>query len=172
MIGFVTIQRTGSGLMTEDRFYRLGQYKIIEKHNGALCWESYGGFSSVKGGKCFIEGDILFLGASETKEHGYLLLEFKEHLNKLPRWEKTRYYSPSNTIYSCKTGRRCLLEERDIEPDKGMERIKNNDYAEVTRDTRGVAAKHWIAPEVIIKIRRRASETLELFRYWLSKIRS
>jgi len=70
--------------MTEDRFYRLGQYKIIEKHNGALWWESYGGFSSVRGGKCFIEGDILFLGASETKEHGYLLLEFKEHLDQLP----------------------------------------------------------------------------------------
>ena len=68
MIGFVTIQPTGSGQMTEDRFYRLGQYKIIEKHNGALCWESYGGFSSVKGGKCFIEGDILFLGASKTKK--------------------------------------------------------------------------------------------------------
>jgi hypothetical protein len=92
VIGFATIQLTSIGQMTEDRFYRLGQYKIIEKHNGALWWESYGGFSSVRGGKCFIEGDILFLGASETKEHGYLLLEFKEHLNQLPRWQKTKYY--------------------------------------------------------------------------------
>ena len=158
--------------MTEDRFYRLGQYKIIEKQNGALYWESYGGFSSVRGGKCFIVGDILFLGASETKKHGYLLLEFKEHLDQLPRWEKTKYYSPSYTIYSCKTGRRCLLEERDIEPDKRMERIKSKDYAEVTRDTRAVVAKHWVAQEVIIKIRRRAAETLELFRDWLSKVRS
>jgi hypothetical protein len=158
--------------MTEDRFYRLGQYKIIEKQSGALWWESYGGFSSVKGGKCFIEGDILFLGAGKTKRHGYLLLEFKEHLNKLPKWEKTKYYSPSHTIYSCQTGRRCLLEERDIETDEGMERIKSKDYAKVTRDIRGVAAKHWIAPEAIIKIRRRAAETLEMFRDWLSKIRS
>jgi len=158
--------------MKEDRFYRLGQYKIIEKHNGALWWESYGGFSSVRGGKCFIEGDILFLGAGETKDHGHLLLEFKEHLDQLPRWEKTKYYCPSYTIYSSKTGRRCLLEERDIEPDRGTPRIRNNLYAEVTRDSRGVAAKHWIAPEVIIKIRRRAAETLELFRDWLSKIRS
>jgi len=157
--------------MTEDRFYRLGQYKIIEKHNGALCWESYGGFSSVKGGKCFIEGDILFLGASETKKHGYLLLEFKEHLDQLPRWEKTKYYSPSYTIYSCKTGRRCLLEERDIEPERGMERIKNNDYSEVKKD-RGILAKQIVTTEVIIKIRRRATETLELFRHWLNKIQS
>jgi hypothetical protein len=161
--------------MTEDKFYRLGQYKIIEKPSGELCWESYGGFSSVKGGKCFIEGDILFLGAGETKEHGYLLLEFKEHLNKLPRWEKTKYYSPSYTIFSCKTGRRCLLEEREKKLDKRTPRIRNNLYAEATRDSKGIPAKHWIAPEAIIMIRRRAAETLELFRLfrdWLRKIRS
>ena len=161
--------------MTEDKFYTLGQYKIIEKHSGALYWESYGGFSSVKGGKCFIEGDILFLGASKTKKHGYLLLEFKEHLDRLPRWEKTKYYSPSYTIYSCKTGRRCLLEEREEKLDKKRPRIRTNVYAEVTRESRGVAAKHWIAPEAIIMIRRKAAETLELFRLfrdWLSKIRS
>lgn len=63
--------------MTEDRFYRLGQYKIIEKHNGALWWESYGGFSSVRGGKCFIEGDILFLGASENKSMDIYYLSSK-----------------------------------------------------------------------------------------------
>jgi hypothetical protein len=157
--------------MIEDRFYRLGQYKIIEKHNGALCWESYGGFSSIKGGKCLIEGDILFLVAGETKEHGYLLLEFKEHLNKLPRWEKTKYYCPSYTIYSCKTGRRCLLEEREKEPDRETFRIRHNVYPEVTKG-RGILAKPSVATEVIIKIRRRATETLELFRDWLSKIKS
>ena len=171
MIGFATIQLTSIGQMTEDRFYRLGQYKIIEKHNGALWWESYGGFSSVRGGKCFIEGDILFLGASETKEHGYLLLEFKEHLNQLPRWQKTKYYCPSSTIYSCKTSRRCLLEERDIKPDRGTERIKNNAYAEVTKG-RGIRAKQSVATEVIIKIKVRAAGTLELLRGWLSKIKS
>ncbi|MEJ2364374.1 MAG: hypothetical protein P8075_11370 [Deltaproteobacteria bacterium] len=158
--------------MTEDKFYRLGRYKIIEKPSGELCWKSYGGFSSVKGGKCFIEGDILFLGAGETKEHGYLILEFKEHLDQLPRWEKTKYYSPSYTIYSCKTGRRCLLEEREKKLDKKRPRIRTNVYAEVTRESRGVAAKHWIAPEVVINIRRRSAEILELFRDWLSKIRS
>ncbi len=157
--------------MTEDRFYRLGQYKIIEKHNGALWWESYGGFSSVMGGKCFIEGDILFLGASETKEHGYLLLEFKEHLAQLPRWEKRKYYCPSYTMYSCKTGRRCLPEELGKKLDKGAPRIKNNVYAEVTKG-RGILTKQSVATEVIIKIKVRATETLELFRDWLSKIKS
>ena len=157
--------------MTEDKSYRLGQYKIIEKHNGALYWESYGGFSSVKGGKCFIEGDILFLGGGETKEHGYLLLEFKENLDKLPRWEKTKYYSPSYTIYSCKTGRRCLLEEREKELDRETFRIKHNLYPEITKG-RGILVKPSVTTEVIIKIRRRAAETLELFRDWYSKIKS
>ena len=157
--------------MTEDRVYRLGQYRIIEKPSGVLFWESYGGFSSVKGGKCFIEGDILFLGAGETKEHGYLLLEFKEHLNKLPRWEKTKYYCPSYTIYTCKTGRRCLLEEREKKVDKGTPRIRHNVYAEVTKG-RGIIAKQSVATEVIIKIKVRAAETLELLRGWLSKIKS
>jgi len=157
--------------MTKDRFYKLGQYKIIEKHNGALSWESYGGFSSVKGGKCFIEGDILFLVSGETKEHGYLFLEFKEHLNKLPRWEKTRYYSPSYTIYSCKTGRRCLLEEREIELDREKFRIRHNVYPEVTKGRR-ILAKPSVATEVIIKIRRRTTQTFELFREWFSKIKS
>lgn len=171
MIGFVTIWLTSILQMTEDRFYRLGQYKIIEKHNGALCWESYGGFSSVKGGKCFIEGDILFLGAGETKEHGYLLLEFKEHLNKLPKWEKTKYYCPSYSIYSCKTGSRSLLEDRDLELGRGTERIKNNSYAKITKG-RGIIPKQSEAMEAIINIRRRSAEILELFRDWLSKIRS
>jgi hypothetical protein len=157
--------------MTKDRFYKLGQYKIVEKHNGALSWESYGGFSSVKGGKCFIEGDILFLGAGETKKHGYLLLEFKEHLNKLPRWKKTKYYCPSYTIYSCKTGRRWPLKERNLEPDRGRERIKNNDYDEVAKG-RAIPAKQSVATEVVIKIKRKATETLELFRDWYSKIKS
>ena len=157
--------------MTEDRFYRLGQYKIIEKYNGALWWESYGGFSSLRGGKCLIEGDILFLGASKTKEHGHLLLEFKEHLDQLPRWEKTKYYCPSYTMYSSKTGRRCLLEEREKELEKGTGRIKNKVYAEVTKG-RGIIAKQSVATEVIIKIKVWAAETLELFRDWLSKIQS
>jgi len=171
VIVLLTILLTSIGQMKEDRFYRLSQYKIIERHNGALCWECYGGFSSVNGGKCFIEGDILFLGASENKKHGYLLLEFKEHLDQLPRWEKTKYYSPSYTIYSCKTGRRCLLEERDIEPDRGIERIKNKDYAEVTK-AMGTLANQSVATIAIMKIRTRATEALELFRDWLNKIHS
>jgi len=89
----------------------------------------------------------------------------------LPRWEKTKYYSTSYTIYSCKTGKRCFLEEQEKEPDKGTPRIKNNVYLEVTEGRR-IPAKPSVTTEVIIEIRRRATKTLEIFRNWLSKIKS
>ena len=48
--------------------YRLGQYQIIERDDGELWWKSHGGFASVRTGKCFIEGDILFIGQAEAEE--------------------------------------------------------------------------------------------------------
>lgn len=91
--------------MTKETFYRLGRYEIIEKENGQVWWESHSGLGSAKGGKCFVEGNILFIGPSRTEKDGFLKREFIERLNQLPPWQKTKYYSPSHTIYNCKTGR-------------------------------------------------------------------
>lgn len=86
--------------------YRLGQYKIIENENGNLWWECYSHFATTNSGKCFVVGNILFLGPySKISEPGYLLLEYNELLNKLPQWEKTKYYCSTYTIQPCKTGR-------------------------------------------------------------------
>ena len=86
--------------------YRLGQYKIIENENGDLWWECYAHFATTNSGKCFAAGNILFLEPyNRISEPGYLLLEYNELLNKLPQWEKTKYYSSTHTIRSCKTGR-------------------------------------------------------------------
>lgn len=162
---------TSIGQMADDRVYRLGQYKIIEKGDGTLWWESYGGLSTVRRGKCFIEGDILFLGANVTRGHGYLLLEFKEHLDQLSRWEKTKYYCPSYTLYSCKTGKRCLLAKQEKELEKRMGRIRNNVSSRGTKGRRG-KAKQSAATEVITRIKVRAAGTLAVFRNWSSRIRS
>jgi arsenite methyltransferase len=83
--------------------YRLGHYQIIESHGGELWWKSHGGFASVRSGKCFIEGDILFIGQTEAEEDGQLKNEFLQHLKKLPQWTKTRYYCPSYTLVECST---------------------------------------------------------------------
>jgi hypothetical protein len=79
--------------------YRLGQYKIIENENGNLWWECYAHFATTNNGKCFVAGNILFLEPySKISEPGYLLLEYNELLNKLPQWEKTKYYCFTYTI--------------------------------------------------------------------------
>jgi arsenite methyltransferase len=88
-----------------DRSYRLGQYQITEKENGELSWKSHGGFASVRIGKCFIEGDILFIGQAEAEEDGQLKNEFLSHLSRLSKWTKTRYYCPSYTLVECSTGK-------------------------------------------------------------------
>ncbi|MFC1812398.1 hypothetical protein ACFL03_06865 [Thermodesulfobacteriota bacterium] len=92
--------------MTKDMSYRLGRYEIIEKENGEIWWESHAGFGRLRAGKCFIIEDILFIGPYKKEKPGFLKGEFIEHLNKFPKWEKTKYHCSSYTIYNCKTGRR------------------------------------------------------------------
>ena len=74
--------------MTKDTSYRLGRYEIIEKENGEVWWETHAGFGRLRAGKCFIEGEILFIGPYKTEELGFLKGEFIQHLNKLPKWVK------------------------------------------------------------------------------------
>jgi len=92
--------------------YRLGEYKIIEYEHGDLWWETHIGLGSSKSGKCFINGDILFIKPSDSMGPGFLKGEFLDHLKKLPKWEKTKYYCASYKIYECKTGRIKPLLER------------------------------------------------------------
>ena len=84
--------------MTTKKSYKLGRYKILEGPGGGLCWESHAGIGSAQTGRCFIEGSILIIGPTETEKSGYLKREFMEHLDRLPLWEKTKYYCMSNMI--------------------------------------------------------------------------
>ena len=92
--------------------YRLGEYKIIEYEHGDLWWETHIGLGSSKSGKCFINGDILFIKPSDSMGPGFLKGEFLDHLNKLPKWEKTKYYCASYKIHECKSGRSKPLFDR------------------------------------------------------------
>ena len=58
---------------------------------------------SQKSGKCFINGDILFIKPSDSIGPGFLKGEFLDHLSKLPQWEKTKYYCASYKIHKCKS---------------------------------------------------------------------
>lgn len=90
--------------MEQARFYRLGQYEIIEDKKGTLWWRSHAGMADTKGGKCLIEGNILVLGPPEIQQPGSLRREFMEHLKKLSRWDKTEYYCSSHSLYDSRTG--------------------------------------------------------------------
>jgi hypothetical protein len=85
--------------------YRLGEYKIIEYEHGDLWWETHIGLGSSKSGKCFINGDILFIKPSDSMGPGFLKGEFLDHLKKLPKWGKTKYYCASYKINECKSSR-------------------------------------------------------------------
>jgi hypothetical protein len=85
--------------------YKLSEYKIIEHEYGDLWWESHFGLGNLKTGKCFINKNILFIKPSDYTEPGFLKGEFLDHLKKLPRWEKTKFYCTSFKIYKCKSGK-------------------------------------------------------------------
>ena len=82
--------------------YRLGEFKIIEKEFEDLSWETHIGLGSLKSGKCFMIDDILFIKSSDIIEPGFLKGEFIDHINKLPKWEKTKYLCTSYKIYQCR----------------------------------------------------------------------
>jgi len=111
--------------MTKDTSYGLGRFEIIEKKNGEIWWETHAGFGRLRAGKCFIVGEILFIGPYKTEKPGFLKGEFIEHLNKLSKWEKTKHYCSSYSIYNCKTGRmsRNFGEGEDLEK---KTKTKNN----------------------------------------------
>ena len=155
--------------MTKETSYRLGRYEIIEKGNRDLLWKCHGGFANVNMGKCFIEGDILFIGASKSEESGLLKNEFILHLNRLPKWEKTKYYCSSYTIYSSETGRRSFLEEKGKGLDQGAGRVTNSVPKKVISG-KAVLTRESEAVENIIRIKGVVNGTWELFRNWLSKV--
>jgi len=115
----------------QERSYRLAQYEIILESNGRIRWRAHGGFANTKSGKCFIEGNVLFIGPSEKSEAGLLKNEFREHLKRLPQWDMTKYYCPSYTLHACKGGRA----RGDWQPPARPEAGPRNTTAEI-RSTR------------------------------------
>jgi hypothetical protein len=70
----------------------LAEYKIAENQHGDLWWETHIGLGTLNIGKCFINGNILFIKPNDSIGRGFLKGEFLDHFNKLPEWEKTKYY--------------------------------------------------------------------------------
>jgi len=89
--------------MINSEYYRLAEFKIIESKDGSIWWETHSGFCSVKMGRCFVSGRILFIEPGHTlEENGFLKGEFLDELNRFPKWKKTNYYCTSFNIVNCK----------------------------------------------------------------------
>lgn len=90
--------------MVNKTRYRLGEYLIAEDGYGQLRWETHFNFGVQRSGKCYILGNILILGNWSHEESGYLQLEFSELLQKLPNWNRTRYYCLASELLDVSTG--------------------------------------------------------------------
>lgn len=84
--------------------YRLGEYLIAEDEHSLLKWETHSNFGVQRSGKCYIFGNILIIGNWSNEESGYLQLEFSELLQKLPIWNRTRYYCFISDLLNVSTG--------------------------------------------------------------------
>lgn len=113
--------------------YRLGRYRIIEDQYGQLQWESYFGFARTRTGRCFIAGNILFLEPSaEIDEPGYLIGEYKQLVDRLPQWTKTRYYCSFYTMKTCDAGTTLPLKTIGSQTPAQMEPVTNGLKTQVT----------------------------------------
>ena len=85
--------------------YRLGEYQITEYENGLFQWTTNVHFGVQRSGRCFILGNVLIIGHWNHEEIGYFKLEFFEQLQKMPAWNKTRYYCFASELLDVATGK-------------------------------------------------------------------
>lgn len=83
--------------------YRLGEYEITERY-GEIWWKAHAGFGTTRAGKCFIEGNVLFLAPHCEEDEATLLKnEFLQYLSELPKWDGTKFYCTRFEIHECST---------------------------------------------------------------------
>ncbi len=91
--------------VNEIKSYRFGEYRITEYDNVLFSWEKHAALAEQYSGKCFIQGDVLIIGGCSHQDTGYLIGEFIDKLQKLPEWNKTRYYCLASSLLDVNTGR-------------------------------------------------------------------
>ena len=150
--------------MMKDTSYRLGRYEIIEKENGEVWWETHAGFGRLRAGKCFIVEEILFIGPYETEKLGFLKGEFIEHLNKFPKWEKTKSYCSSYTIYNCKTGK--MSRDFGADEDFGNKTKRINNWGSKEKFYEETIPKPVNLAKVIAKVKGKGLAIWRLIKDW------
>jgi len=100
--------------MTEkgEAAFRLQRYKIVKKAVGDIFWITHAGFNSGTRGKCVVLEDILFIESFQNEPLYLDKRSFQASLQRLPRWNQTRFYSPKLSLLDCKTGCQALSNEK------------------------------------------------------------
>jgi len=150
--------------MTKDTSYRLGRYEIIEKENGEVWWETHAGFGRLRAGKCFIVEEILFIGPYKREKPGFLKGEFIDHLNKFPKWKKTKYYCSSYNIYNSKTGR--MSRNFGTDEDFGNKAKKKNSFGSKEKFCGEIIPKSISLTKVIANFKEKGVAIWKLLKDW------
>ncbi len=154
--------------MTREVSYQLGRYKITEVDDGGLSWESHHGLGNIRKGKCLIEGNLLIIGPSEAEEPGFLKREFMEHLDKFPKWDRTKYYCLSHSIHKCRAGERLTFPTKmdahvGTPPNAGKVNANGSVEKKEIRNNQAVPKKEFVYfKDKVVKL-------WDFFKQWSSK---
>ncbi len=94
--------------------FRHNEYMITEISSGDLFWQSHYGFGSFREGRCYIKGSILFFAPADNRDIGFLIGEFIDNLQRLPQWNRTKYYCHHANIFRCDTGDKVSAKEMQL----------------------------------------------------------
>ncbi|MBT4287485.1 MAG: hypothetical protein HOD92_09100 [Deltaproteobacteria bacterium] len=103
----------------EKKTYRLGEFLITEYDESLFVWESHIALGEQRSGRCNIIGNILVIEQWDHQEPGYLIMEFQEHLEKSPFWDKTKYYCLKVNIQN-------VIEEKTVVNNLSQQQSKKN----------------------------------------------
>ncbi len=84
--------------------FRLQKYEIARKRDDLVAWRTYAGPNIGRGGNGVILEDILFFGSGQNERFDLIKRQFLSHLERLPKWDQTRYFCPRLPLHDCNAG--------------------------------------------------------------------
>lgn len=111
----------------KEKKYRLDGFLITEYDASLYCWETHVALAERRSGNCRVTGNILVIERWTLQEPGYLILEFHEALEKLPSWDKTKYYCFDSNLKDVRSRQDVFIDknhllrfENDSEPENDI----------------------------------------------------
>ena len=115
----------------------------------------------------FYRGKHLVHWSPKNRKIGLLKREFMERLNRLPEWEKSKYYCTRYTIHYCKTGQT----SRELGVGEELVKKTNNKSNAASREAfdGGIITKPIDLTKTITKVKGKIIGTWGLLKDWLDR---